>query len=261
MEIFNKRYGNREDFRFFWDCVLMNTMPERPLWGFSNDDTHFVNETGFNFNLMLMPENTVDNIRYAMKNGTFYTVSLAAVNVYDPALKVPFPVINNIVVDRDENSITITGENYDDIQWVVGHEIIATGHKIDLNDYEDKIGNYIRAELKGAGGVSFTQPFGIIPKNHNQLGDINGDGRIDSTDWVSLLRHILNMDGYYLTGESLLAADVDGSGSLASMDLAYMKRYILGFITSFPASQKKAYIQGVILYLFHPLVITAAISY
>jgi len=49
IEAFNANYGNRESFRRLWDHVLMNTMPKRPVWGFSSDDAHSISEIGFDF--------------------------------------------------------------------------------------------------------------------------------------------------------------------------------------------------------------------
>ena len=162
MEIINKKDGDSISDRILWDNILMNTMPNRPVWGFSNDDNHSIPATGFSFNMMLMTENTEEAVRYSMENGTFYAVALVSKRELgvDFVASGPFPVINNITVDQDEDTITITGENYDLIEWVADNEIIATGNSIDLNNYEGKVNNYIRAQLKGPGGISFTQPFG-----------------------------------------------------------------------------------------------------
>ncbi|TYQ17757.1 UNVERIFIED_CONTAM: putative metal-dependent phosphoesterases (PHP family) [Acetivibrio alkalicellulosi] len=236
MEVLNKRYGNREDFRLFWDNILMQTMPERPVWGFSNDDSHAISEIGFNFNMMLMPENTVENIRFSMENGTFYAVALLADNILDIDFETwnLFPYIKDIEVNQTEKSITITAENYDIIEWVADNKIIATGNSINLKNYEDKVNSYVRAQLKGLGGVTFTQPFGILQNSHIQIGDVNLDGRVNSTDYVLIKRHILEMEGYKLECQSFLAADIDRNGIIDTIDLVYMRRYILGIITTFP---------------------------
>jgi len=42
-----------------------------------------------------------------------------------------------------------------------------------------------------------------------------------------------NLDEY-----GLMAADVDGNGSVSSLDLTYLKRYILRRISDFPANKK-----------------------
>ncbi|HEX9062725.1 MAG TPA: dockerin type I repeat-containing protein, partial [Clostridia bacterium] len=144
--------------------------------------------------------------------------------------------INSIEVNQDENSITITAENYDIIEWIADSRVIATGNKIDLNDYEDKVKNYVRAQVKGPKGSSYTQPFGI-KKSVIRIGDINKDGIVNSKDYALLKRHILGIDGYILKGESMLAADVDDNGTLTSKDLAYIKRYILNIINIFPVEK------------------------
>lgn len=164
MEIINKKDGDSISDRILWDSILQQTMPERNfVWGFSNDDTHSVGATGFSYNIMLMPENTEEAVRYSMVNGTFYAVAKVAKRELGMnfAAQGATPVIENISVDQEENSITIEGTNYNKIQWVADGEVIAVGNTIDLNDYEEKINSYVRAQLLGDGGISFTQPFGI----------------------------------------------------------------------------------------------------
>lgn len=172
MEIINKLDGDSYSDRILWDNILMETMPEgRFVWGFSNDDTHSNSATGHSYNMMLLPSNTPENVRESMENGTFYASAKVAkregytitdidtINDYQP------PVITNIEVDQDEDTITIEGELYHTVEWIADGEVIATGNTIDLNDYEDKIHSYVRAQLKGDEGISFTQPFGISAVN------------------------------------------------------------------------------------------------
>ena len=64
-----------------------------------------------------------------------------------------------------------------------------------------------------------------------QLGDIDGDGSIDSLDLQLLNRHVLRKR--LLTGTSLLNADVNKDGRIDSMDVTLLKRYILRTIDSF----------------------------
>ena len=235
IEALNARYGNRESFRQMWDHILMNTMPNRPVWGFSSDDSHAVTETGFNFNIMLMPENNVENIRHSMEKGTFYAVtSLANIMAFsDSKSQSSFPIINNIIVNQDENSITISAQNYETIEWIADCRVIAIGDSIDLNYYEDCVDNYIRAQLKGPKGLSLTQPFGIIKKNQPLIGDIDNNGKIDSIDFAQLRKQILGLSGGMFTEEQISIADVDRNGELNSIDFAYMRLYLLGVIKSF----------------------------
>lgn len=69
------------------------------------------------------------------------------------------PRITNVSVDDTEDSITINTENAHLVHWIADGEFIATGNSIDLDDYSDKIGSYVRAEVIGDGGVLYTQAF------------------------------------------------------------------------------------------------------
>lgn len=164
MEIVNEKDVDSLSDRILWDSILSETMDVRnPVWGFSNDDSHSIAGTDISYNIMLMPTNNEDNLRDAMKNGTFYSVGKIAKRELGPNFKAegPTPVISSITVNEKENSITITGSHYNTIQWIANGKIIATGNTIDLNDFEDKVDSYVRAQLIGNGGISFTQPFGV----------------------------------------------------------------------------------------------------
>lgn len=172
MEIINKLDGDSYSDRILWDNILKETMPAgRSVWGFSNDDTHSNAATGHSYNMMLLPSNTATNVRAAMENGAFYAsakvakregytvTDLAVINDYQP------PVITNIAVNQEEDTITVEGDRYHTVEWIADGMVIATGNTIDLNDYESKIHSYVRAQLKGDEGISFTQPFGVTAVN------------------------------------------------------------------------------------------------
>jgi uncharacterized protein YjdB len=98
-----------------------------------------------------------------MEKGTFYAVARVAKRELgsDFIGSGPTPAITNIAVDEAEDSITITGTNYNKVEWVADGKVIATGTAIDLDNYDDLISTYVRAQLEGAGGITFTQPFGV----------------------------------------------------------------------------------------------------
>lgn len=79
--------------------------------------------------------------------------------------------------------------------------------------------------------ISTPEPTNTIPSNR-KLGDLNGDGSVNSTDYSALRRHILDITP--LTGEALENADVDKSGRVDSTDYALVRRYILNIISVFP---------------------------
>ncbi len=58
------------------------------------------------------------------------------------------------------------------------------------------------------------------------IGDIDGNGKISTTDSAKLKLHQVEMK--VLTGAELMAADVDGNGKVSSTDLAQIKLVIVG---------------------------------
>jgi len=180
IEIMNRLDNETRSDRLLWDNILMQTMPKgKGVWGFSNDDTHGVNETGFNYTIMLLPGLTVDATRKALETGAFYAVARVdrrlEVNHLDRHGKVmpnggsaataylytemTAPSISSIAV-RD-STITIEGADYDYIGWVADGVEIARGNTINLNDHSDQVSSYIRAHVVGNGGIAYTQPFGV----------------------------------------------------------------------------------------------------
>ncbi len=73
------------------------------------------------------------------------------------------PVINLITVDDTENTISVSTTDALLVRWISDGKLIATSKAgesvIDLDDYRGSLGNYIRAEVFGEGGVVYTEPF------------------------------------------------------------------------------------------------------
>ena len=76
---------------------------------------------------------------------------------FDQSAKVP--MVTNVAVDENADTITIGTKDAYMVHWIADGEFIATGNTIDLDDYSDKIGSYVRAEVIGEGGVLYTQAF------------------------------------------------------------------------------------------------------
>lgn len=113
----------------------------------------------------------------------------------------------NTKTDRKEATCTTTGyENVlcTDCGETVSHTLIpALGHA-----YEDGVCTVC--------GVS---------ENTRPLGDINGDGNIDSTDYLLLKRFCLGSRD--LTDEQKAVADVNKDGKINSLDYLMLKRHVL----------------------------------
>ncbi|MBQ7296160.1 MAG: hypothetical protein IJW86_08235 [Clostridia bacterium] len=73
------------------------------------------------------------------------------------------PVVNSIIVDDSEDTITIDADNALIIRWISDGKLVATTKAddtaFDLNNYEADIKGYIRAEIFGEGGVVYTEGF------------------------------------------------------------------------------------------------------
>lgn len=69
-------------------------------------------------------------------------------------------------------------------------------------------------------------------------GDVNGDGKCNSTDYSLVKRFILKSIEVLPYQDGIVAADVNADGKVNSLDYSYIKRKILGLIEKFPAEDK-----------------------
>jgi hypothetical protein len=156
LEIYNQgdRYpGDRDT----WDSILSVTMPERPIWGYSNDDMHTPGNIGCNWNMLVLPELTHEWVRKGMEKGLSYYVY--APSGHEGASP---PAIHSIKVNSRKGIIQIESTGAESVQWISNGTVISEGSTINLN-YLDGFGNYVRAVLHGSeDSVTGTQPFGII---------------------------------------------------------------------------------------------------
>ena len=64
------------------------------------------------------------------------------------------------------------------------------------------------------------------------IGDVDDDESVTVSDVLAVLRHIAGTAP--LTGDALIAADVDGDGDIDNDDAQYIGDYAVGNITVFP---------------------------
>jgi len=94
------------------------------------------------------------------------------------------------------------------------------------SDFGDnnKITAYVKGKLK----------YGVEPVTIDViLGDLDFNGKVNSTDYSMLKRFILGLIDKESDAAFMKAADVNGDERVNSTDYALMKRYILGIISSF----------------------------
>lgn len=193
----NSKGDSRTRFdRKLWDILLMNLAPEgRNVLGIATSDAHSVDAAYTGYTMMLMPENTVDNLKTAMSTGAFFAASKKLGNheelkeisnyllengdakavaiaedilarqvddydaKYEASFDVEAPYINSVIVDEEDDSIALDVNDALCIRWIANGKTIAYGDSIDLDEYGAKLGSYVRAEIFGEGGIVYTQAF------------------------------------------------------------------------------------------------------
>lgn len=172
IEVLNMYDGPNRSDRILWDELLQKIIPEgkRTVFGFANSDAHRVREIDTAFMDFIIPEYTMENFRDTLENGRFFSIARYAKNELgeDFVGKGAYPVVNGISIDDNKDIIKISGINCNAIEWIADGEIIksetiaADGEmtsEICLGEYSDKISCYVRAQLKGEGGICMTQAF------------------------------------------------------------------------------------------------------
>lgn len=178
MEVLNSRDIFNPCDRILWDKLLQVLLPEgrKTIWGFSNSDAHKLFEIDTSFMDFILPEYSEKNLRDAMENGKFFSVSRYAQNELgsDFIGSGPWPKVTKLSVDHENETITIKGINCNCIEWIANGEVIKSETEavngeivssINLSEHSDKITCYVRAQLKGDGGICFTQPFTVDDGN------------------------------------------------------------------------------------------------
>ncbi|HNS31785.1 MAG TPA: hypothetical protein PKN36_02270 [bacterium] len=166
MEVFNAGYRWRFD-PMLWDALLAEMMPGRPVWGFAAEDIHFARQIGRDWNVFVVPALTAEDVRESMEKGRFYFSTLGAHAQKDRDVAAT-PVIRSIVHNRNEGTITIDatekGKPLEDskCRWISKGRVVHNGLSINYRKIKT-ISKYLRAELTGTGGITFTNPFGLLP--------------------------------------------------------------------------------------------------
>lgn len=180
--------------RKLWDILLQKLVPHgRNVYAIATTDAHNLGIVDSGYTIMLMNDLTSADLKKAMENGQFFAASkyigninemnaykeiAQGINTNDASLLVQMldtalstgekfyagedavrPVVTGITVDDGEDTIALATENAVVIRWVADGEQIHVGNTIDLDDYSDKIGSYVRAEIVGPGGILYSQAF------------------------------------------------------------------------------------------------------
>jgi len=172
LEVYNQG-DKRPNDRILWDQILELTMPETPVYGYSCDDTHTLEQFFRNYNWMLMPQLTTEALKDAMTNGHHYFCY-----EYTGSGEGKTPRIQSISTDAATHTITIQTDAKE-VYWISATDIsqanapatrkstiLAVGNQFDYTGFQ---GRYVRALLVNEFGETCTQPFGFTYEGETAL--------------------------------------------------------------------------------------------
>ena len=209
IDINSKKDGRTKYDRKLWDILLGKVVPTgRNVFAIATTDAHQLDKVGCAWTNLCMPENTAENVRNCLQNGAFFAVSRYIKNPEELAQfsletgidwgksfeqenrddSIPAPKVTNIIVDDANDTISLSVDNALTVHWIADGKVIAVGNTIDLDDYSDQIGSYIRAEAFGHGGVLYTQAFTL---DYDNAPESDVKSTFDFGNILSYLKHFI----------------------------------------------------------------------
>ena len=182
----NSKGDNRTRFdRILWDKLLTRFSAKgKNVYAIASSDAHQLNVIDTGFTMLLMNGLTSSEARKALENGTFFAASHCIGNpeelreiaaalkefygetaTYEKVKATVDELDTRLAEEIDEANDTITLNTSDAliVRWISDGKLIATTKAddavLDLNEYADRLGNYVRAEVFGEGGILYTQAF------------------------------------------------------------------------------------------------------
>lgn len=180
MEIVNNSDRVTAQDRVLWDELLQVVLPQgRNIVAFADDDSETESEMGHTYEMFPLAANTPENVKTALLSGAFFCCS--RFDKSDPENKIEgpggynnpefVPRVQSVSVDQAANTITVRVLDDESrpcrsVSWIADGVVIrqdtdlADGcATIDLNDYEDQLGCYIRFQLNSENGVCYSQAY------------------------------------------------------------------------------------------------------
>lgn len=158
LEIFNQKDRYNDD-RDRWDRILHQSMPERPVWGFGNDDMHSPSTIGWNRNILVLSQFSETAVRDALVDGEFF--------VFKPFIRTTLPDIRIVGIEILDDGIQLEVEGqYNSIKWITYYSETNDSEVISLGDTFSTTSlpldaAFVRAIVFSDDGMLFTQPFGL----------------------------------------------------------------------------------------------------
>ena len=167
--------GTRTD-EVLYDNVLEKLIPYGITpWLVAFSDAHQMGQWNRGFTMHMMQEtleaankeNALEDLKRSLRDGTYFGIyTISPGGVYLPDTAVP-PMVKDILVEG--NVITIVPEDAElvtEVVWVTNgtKEINKGSYTIDVAEFSGDIGSFVRAYLRGPGGICYTQPFTVVPE-------------------------------------------------------------------------------------------------
>ena len=239
LEVYNQ--GNRRpNDRILWDQILERTMPERPVFGYSGDDTHNNEQLFRNYNMMLMESLTTEELKDAMRKGESYFC-------YEPkgSGEGKAPRITDIAVDEANKTITIEANGM--VYWIYGTDKTSSAASSTRSSvvgisktfcYKGYQGTYVRAFITNAFGETCTQPFGFADTTQTAVENIDCDNSLKlyvlpnpATEQISVFMNEATTKDmihvYDITGKEVMHHQVDGALTTLSVNHLNTGIYLL----------------------------------
>ena len=238
LEVYNQ--GNRRpNDRILWDQILERTMPQRPVFGYSGDDTHNNEQLFRNYNFMLMEDLTTEELKEAMRNGQTYFC-------YEPkgSGEAKAPRITSIEVDHTNQTITIEANGL--VHWIYGTDktsttasstrssVVGIGKTFSYKGFQ---GTYVRAFITNNYGETCTQPISFIDQNaaglentqHQQMQLLVYPN--PATDYISVFTKQIAphewIQVYDVSGRQLISQPSNGVLTTLSIDALSQGLYLV----------------------------------
>ena len=163
IEVINKNNRNPQDMAL-WDALLGVSMPVRPVWGFANDDMHESKHLGHAWEIFLLDTLDEAALRHALLKGHFYFSFRGNGHEHDGESEPP--VFQSIVHDPLAQTLTLSAAADGAVldagryRWIAEGRTVCEGPVLKYGQVRG-IGKYVRAEVEGAGGKTYTNPFGF----------------------------------------------------------------------------------------------------
>lgn len=172
--------------RILYDQILQKTIPNGVVpWCNTFADSHSESSVNYAYTMSYMPELTTDAFRTCLEKGEYFSVSHYSNGVELNGMKeLPnlteqqveesksylldnTPMVTNVVVDNENDTISIEGTNFNEITWVSDGNVILRQSNIsdgkatlDLHSaLLDEPYLYVRFYITGENGICYSQPF------------------------------------------------------------------------------------------------------